>query len=82
MIQGYEHRDAKRRLEDAVEVRRSTAIRGAGVQSGQAGKAGAIPHAIGIRVVIGGLALGSAQPFSLRSGIRGRCGRSHKQNGR
>ena len=71
----------KPRLEGAVEVRRSTAIRGARVQSGKAGKAGAVPQGIGIRVAIDGLDLCWAQPLSVRSGIRRRCGERDKQNG-
>ena len=37
---------------------------------------------LGIRVVVDGLVLSWTQPLSMRSGIRGRCGRSHKQNAR
>ena len=71
----------KPRPNGAVEVRRSTAIRGARVYSGKSGKAGAIPHAIGIGVVVDGLVLSWTQPLSMRLGIRGRCGQRDQQNG-
>ena len=48
---------------------------------GKAGKAGAIPHAIRLQVVVDGLVLSWTQPLSMRSGIRRRCGERDKQNG-
>jgi hypothetical protein len=74
---------AERKRSHALTARlpQSAAVRAACIDLGKAGKAGAIPHSIGIRVVIDGLDLSWTHPLNMRSGIRGRCGERDKQNG-